>query len=98
MFDPFRSECHGTSLVVAENRYKFRLKICLGVFVLKAKINSGKKRIPFLRYYIVFNLEQTEGIEIPEPETKIFHPLQGAEKVIHEMPDAPVIEHNEACA
>jgi len=56
---------------------------------------QNKKRIPFLRYYTVFNLEQTEGIEIPAPETRDFHPIGEAEKVIHEMPHAPVIEHKE---
>jgi antirestriction protein ArdC len=56
---------------------------------------SGKKRVPFLRYYTVFNLEQTEGIEIPKPQTRDFHPIEKAEKVIQEMPHAPVIEHNE---
>ena len=58
----------------------------------------GKNRIPLLRYYTVFNLEQTEGIEIPEPETRDFHPIREAEKVIHEMPHAPVIEHEESRA
>ena len=58
--------------------------------------DSGKKRIPFLRYYSVFNLEQTEGIEIPEPETRDFHSITAAEKVIHEMPHALFIEHKEA--
>ena len=57
--------------------------------------DSGKKHVPFLRYYTVFNLEQTEGIEIPKPETREFHPITQAEKVIHEMPNAPMIEHNE---
>jgi len=57
--------------------------------------DSGKKRVPFLRYYTVFNLEQTEGIEIPKSQTRDFHPIEKAEKVISEMPSAPVIEHNQ---
>jgi len=56
---------------------------------------SGEKHVPFLRYYSVFNLEQTEGIDIPELQTRVFHPINQAEKVIHEMPNAPFIEHNE---
>jgi len=56
---------------------------------------SGKKRVPFLKYYTVFNLEQTEGIDIPESQTRDFNPITKAEKVIHEMPNAPVIEHIE---
>ena len=47
---------------------------------------SGKKQVPFLKDYTVFNLEQTEGIEIPKPQTRNFHPIREAEKVIHEMP------------
>jgi antirestriction protein ArdC len=56
---------------------------------------SGKKRVPFLRYYNVFNLEQTEGIDIPEPQTRDFNPIMKAERVIHQMPKAPLIEHSE---
>lgn len=58
-------------------------------------VEKGKKRVPFLRYYTVFNLEQTEGIEIPMPETRNFQPIVKAEKVIHEMPNAPIIKHEE---
>ena len=58
-------------------------------------VESGKKRVPFLRYYTVFNLEQTEGIEIPMPETRDFQPIVKAEKLIHAMPNAPIIEHEE---
>lgn len=54
-----------------------------------------KKRVPFLRYYNVFNLQQTEGIDIPKFQTKSFDPILGAAKVIHQMPKAPVIEHKE---
>ena len=55
----------------------------------------GKKHVPFLRYYTVFNLEQVEGIDIPEPETRDFHPNTEVEKVIHRMPNAPLIDDNE---
>ena len=48
-----------------------------------------------MRYYTVFNLEQTEEIDIPESQTRDFNPITKAEKVIHEMPKAPVIEHIE---
>jgi antirestriction protein ArdC len=65
------------------------------VHVKDPESESGKKRVPFLRYYTVFNLEQTEGIDIPEPQTRDFNPIMKAERVIHGMPNAPVIEHNE---
>ena len=48
-----------------------------------------------MRYYSVFNLEQTEGLDIPKPQTRDFPPIKKAEQVIHEMPSAPVIEHNQ---
>jgi hypothetical protein len=56
---------------------------------------SGKKNVPFLRYYTVFNLEQTEGIEIPAVERRKFQPIAEAERIIHHMPRAPVIEHKQ---
>ena len=56
---------------------------------------SGKRKVPFLRYYKVYNLEQTEGIKIPELEQRNFMPIAEAEKIIHQMPRAPAIEHKE---
>lgn len=60
---------------------------------------SGK--IPLLRYYNIFNLEQTEGIEIPEPEENHneFDSITAAEEVIAAMPLCPDIRHggNRAC-
>jgi antirestriction protein ArdC len=57
--------------------------------------DTGIKRVPILRYYTVFNLEQTEGIDIPEIKTRDFNPILEAEKVIHQMPNAPLIDHDE---
>ena len=53
--------------------------------VQDSESETGKKRVPFLRYYTVFNLEQTEGIDIPEAQTRDFNPITKAEKVIHEI-------------
>lgn len=55
-----------------------------------------EKSIPFMRYYTVFNLEQTEGIETPpSPSTieKPFNPIQTAENIIAAMPQRPEIRH-----
>ncbi|MEA5115674.1 MAG: zincin-like metallopeptidase domain-containing protein [Geobacteraceae bacterium] len=63
---------------------------------------EGKNgKVPLLRYYNVFNLEQTEGIPIPEPEV-INNPLNSiekAEQIITGMPLKPDIYHggNKAC-
>lgn len=58
------------------------------------------KRPPVLRYYHLFNLEQTEGIEPPHlpeqtAEQKPFTPLERAERVIEAMPHLPPIQYDE---
>jgi len=66
--------------------------------------NTGKmeeKKIPFLRYYNVFNLEQCEGIEVPDaPEPVNDHPsiIEAAEEIIDNMPNKPVITNKENSA
>jgi len=52
-------------------------------------------KIPMLRFYNVFNLEQTEGIE-PPPTTETintFTPIERAEQIITNMPHKPDIKH-----
>jgi len=52
------------------------------------------KNIPFLRYYTVFNLSQTEGIKSPDPVTNTdFQPIAIAQSVIDGMPNPPSIRH-----
>lgn len=54
---------------------------------------DGKpKKIPFLRYYTVFNAEQVEGIEFPAVKTDRgadFKPLEEAERIAAQMPNSP---------
>jgi antirestriction protein ArdC len=45
-----------------------------------------------LRYYTVFNVCQTCGIEIPGTSEGAFNPLQEAEQIIAGMPNPPVFE------
>lgn len=56
---------------------------------------EGPDKIPILRYYNVFNVEQTEGITYPEIEvpTNSFSPIQQAEQIIATMPNKPLIQH-----
>lgn len=58
---------------------------------------GDEKKIPFMRYYTVFNLEQTEGIEAP-PSPAVaetpFTPIQAAEEIIAAMPRLPEIRHS----
>ena len=58
------------------------------------KETGEKKEVPFMRYYRVFNLEQTEGIEKPEEEKNNMEPLECCEKIVSRMPDKPEIFHN----
>ena len=56
---------------------------------------------PFLRYYRVFNLEQTEGIEVPEsdkPKEIEFTPIERCERIIQEMPNKPLGQHKHQAA
>jgi antirestriction protein ArdC len=65
------------------------------------KETGEKKNVPLLRYYTVFNLDQCEGIALPEidqPETREFSPIERVEKIINDMPNKPTINHNEARA
>ena len=59
----------------------------------EGETTAGK--IPLLKYYNVFNLDQTEGITAPEPEAppKQFEPVTRAEEVIANMPLKPDIRH-----
>jgi antirestriction protein ArdC len=53
-------------------------------------------KIPMLRYYSVFNLEQIEGIEPPPTAETIintFTPIERAEQIIAEMPLRPEIKY-----
>lgn len=54
------------------------------------------EKIPMLRYYMVFNLEQCDGIEIPKNEDYSpidFTPISRCEGVLREMPQRPEISH-----
>ena len=57
--------------------------------------DTGEKttdRIPLLRYYTVFNLEQTRGIEEPELSDKPeMRPIDAAQAIIANMPQRPAM-------
>jgi antirestriction protein ArdC len=68
---------------------------------LEKEDNEGKiETIPLLKYYRVWNLEQTEGIEytIEKPE-KVFNPIESAETIVRNYTDMPPITYggNKAC-
>jgi antirestriction protein ArdC len=62
---------------------------------------DDKHKVPLLRYYNVFNVEQAEDITYPEIqiESNPFTPIEAAEQIISTMPNKPMIQHmgNRAC-
>jgi antirestriction protein ArdC len=56
-----------------------------------------KKKIPFLRYYRIYNLDQIEGIEDPDGSLDqiAFNPLEKCDEVGQGYKGAPEIKHNE---
>jgi len=62
---------------------------------------TSRRRPPMLRYYRVFNVEQTEGLEKhlpPPPEERSFTPIETAARIIEAMPQRPLIRHDESSA
>lgn len=54
------------------------------------------KKLPCLRYYTVFNLEQTEGIDYKKdmPAENKFNPIEQAEQIINNYEGGPEIKTN----
>lgn len=71
--------------------------------MLERKNDAGKiEKIPMLRYFLVWNVEQLDGfdMESPEPETFVHDPIESAEHIVNGYKDAPVINvknTNRAC-
>ncbi len=65
----------------------------------KEDSNGDKKSFGMLRYYNVFNLEQTEGIDYNMDTTGLEHnPISECENIIKNYPSAPSISSsNKAC-
>lgn len=61
-------------------------------FTEKEDDDGNKKSVGFLRYYSIFNVEQTEGIEYPKnDELEHFEDIVDCEKITDNMPDVPEI-------
>ena len=60
-----------------------------------SQAEDGKKRLPILRYYTVFNVEQCENITAPAPDGATWHehdPIEIAEAVQLAMPNRPTVD------
>ena len=67
-------------------------------FIDKKNAETGKdEKIPFLRYFHVFNLDQCDGLEEPTVETEFepedFDPIETAEAIANGMPHRPTVNH-----
>jgi antirestriction protein ArdC len=59
------------------------------------KLKPGYSQIPGLFYYNVFNLDQTEGLKIKAPKSKVRtnkERIESAERIVFEMPKRPKIQ------
>ena len=66
---------------------------------VKGKDDDEKpKKIPLLRYYRVFNFEQTEDVPAIEDQRKgpPVSPINAAEMIVEGMPNRPGVEHKGA--
>lgn len=57
--------------------------------------NEATGKVPLLRYYNVFNLDQIDGINPPVQEQPVnpFSPIDQAEQIISRMPQRPLIQY-----
>jgi antirestriction protein ArdC len=67
-------------------------------FVEKKNADTGKdERIPFLRHFTVFNLDQCDDVAEPETATDFepepFSPIEAAERIAAMMPNRPNVNH-----
>jgi antirestriction protein ArdC len=69
---------------------------------LEVERDGERERVPFLRYYSVFNAAQCEGIEGHLPSstspTREHSPVQTAERIVANMPKRPAVKHGLAQA
>jgi antirestriction protein ArdC len=68
----------------------------------KENEKGEKEKVPFMRYYTVFNLAQCEGLDpeylnkwiIPPGEEKKIDKIEQCEKVVDAMPNRPELNYN----
>lgn len=62
-----------------------------------AEAKNGKKTIPMLRYFTLFNLDQTESVKLPKRMTEAVvekterDAIEAAEAIVKAMPNAPKV-------
>lgn len=61
------------------------------------KQTGEAKKVPCLRYYRVFNVEQCDGLEVPDAtghDPLDFQPINAAQQIVTGYPQGPTIEHH----
>jgi antirestriction protein ArdC len=53
-----------------------------------------ERQIPFLRYYLTFNVEQCEGLDLPKLESRKVDVIAQAEAIVAGMPNPPSISYD----
>ncbi|PYJ96416.1 MAG: hypothetical protein DME23_20855 [Verrucomicrobia bacterium] len=63
--------------------------------VADASEPTGKRKLPMLRYYSVFNVAQCDGVTAPTVEgtDRPHNPIETAEQIVAAMPKRPAIRH-----
>jgi len=57
------------------------------------------KKHAMLRYYLVFNVEQCEGVRMPRrPQHQAPNPIEAAQSIVETMPNAPAIHNSSGSA
>lgn len=96
----------GSSAFKSDSWVSFKQALDLGGNVRKGEKGSGivfwkfnkyedkngeEKTVPMLKYYTVFNLDQTEGIEHLDVEEtpRVSNPIEAVEAIVANMPKAP---------
>ncbi len=59
------------------------------------KETGAKKSFPLLKHFYVWNVEQVDGLTLPELEqiNKDNQPLEACEQIVQQMPNAPSVNH-----
>lgn len=65
--------------------------------MFEAEKDGQKKKIPMLRYYCVFNVEQCDGLDYPKENLPVreFNAIEQCENIVAAMPKQPILTHNE---
>lgn len=81
---------------IKEGQEKNHFPIFFWSFVEKVNAAGKKETFPIFRFFLVWNFEQVEGIELPEACKLIANenpvPMESAERVISNMPNPPAIK------